>query len=172
MYHSRFQRRDWNTRLRRGRSHYSRIQSKGSLRFGILRQPQDRSTYIASCLRGQCRRFRNVTKWVACVYRRRDWYSRSKKVISRKLLECTNGSVKKVNNLGVFLVVLAITCNVKSRGACSVLWKLKEGEKGIPLVWNEHTYFMCPKSFIGCTLVNPILVHWTQLIIWRWNQRL
>ena len=46
------------------------------------------------------------------------------------MLESTNGSVKEVNDLGVFRVALTIACNVKGRGACSVLRELREGKRG------------------------------------------
>jgi hypothetical protein len=58
-------------------------------------------------------------------HQRSKWDLRSEEFISREVLERSDGRLKKVNHISVFLVVFSIASNVESRGTCSMLGKLR-----------------------------------------------
>ncbi|KAJ3560662.1 hypothetical protein NP233_g10692 [Leucocoprinus birnbaumii] len=51
---------------------------------------------------------------------------RSKEVISREMLEASNGGVKEIHDLSMLLVIFAVTSNIKRRGACGMLGELRD----------------------------------------------
>jgi hypothetical protein len=71
------------------------------------------------------------------------WGLRREHVVRGVLLVCADGSVVKVDNILVLLIIWTITCDIESRCAGRVLGEL-----------------VSPEDVVWGTLVNPVFVHY------------